>query len=174
MWLFFHQGNNPKVHMKTHSLERPFKSGQCEHSTKQELQLEIHMRTHNGKKTIVFPNQVVGKNIPQQHTHELWISKRSFAQPRLHNCKTAISHSAEFQVWKKHNCFYSREELKKCEFCVKSFTKGVLLKKHMILHTNAGQKKHKCTQCEYSTNLPLWWNVLYNVAQRHKNLKLSG
>ena len=24
----------------------------------------------------------------------------------------------------------------------------------MILRTNAGQKKHKCTQCEYSTNLP--------------------
>ena len=45
---------------------------------------------------------------------------------------------------------HEEKKMYNCEQCSKSFGKRGTLKAHVLIHT--GEKQHKCTQCNYSTN----------------------
>jgi len=120
----FSRPQHLKVHMRVHTVEKPYKCLLCNRSCSTSSNLRQHKRTVHGNRT----NQLMeDQSVESKKTESAVCSNsKGFAATAA-----VVSHSSE----KSYHC----------HLCGKPFSRSDHLKVHMRIHT--GEKPYKCSQC---------------------------
>ncbi|GBP84662.1 Zinc finger protein 570 [Eumeta japonica] len=135
-----------KEHMRTHVSEKPYKCEECEYSAFQLSKLKRHIRSHTGVKPYKC-------EVCQYCACQLGHLKRHM---RIHTgekpyrCEACEYSSSRLEHLKKHMRTHTGEKPYRCEVCKYSSSRLEYLKKHMRIHT--GEKPYSCGLCEYSAS----------------------
>jgi len=161
-----------KVHMYSHTGERPLKCGLCDMAFKQSSDLKIHSRIHSGIKPYVcnvcrntYSTNTYLKYHTRTHTGELPLSckicGKNFRIPAnlnrhgsTHNndrkvlCKVCTAQFKNKPTLKKHMKIHAEKREHVCKICSKGFNHSYNLRTHMRTHTK--ERPYKCSICEMS------------------------
>jgi len=131
-----------KVHMQSHTGERPFSCASCEKQFRQKTSLDYHMKTVHGAR-MDFGCDICGKCFPCKQAHD--------NHRRLHTGERPYKCTACSKTFRSVNCLRSHTKIHldirpySCSFCEKCFCKKSQLDCHVRIHT--GEKPFMCEKC---------------------------
>ena len=137
---------NLNLHIKRdHTGERPFKCEVCDYKFCTNGQLKVHMRTHTGERP--FKCDLCDYSCAQRSNLNIH-TKNLHTGEKPFKCQICDYSCAQRGNLNVHMRSHTGEKPFKCEVCDFSCTRRGYLKVHMRLHT--GERPYKCDTCSYS------------------------
>ena len=131
-----------KNHLLTHTGEKLHKCSQCNYATTQAVHLRTHMLTHTGEKP--YPCNQCEKLFREPGKLKNHLLTHVTLE-KFRKCIKCDFSTTQALHLKSHMKTHLKEKSQKCGTCDKTITK---LKNHQRIH--AGEKPHKCTHCSYA------------------------
>nr|XP_055041099.1 zinc finger protein 664-like [Misgurnus anguillicaudatus] len=138
---YFKTKDNLKVHQRLHTGEKLFKCSQCDMTFAQPGYLKAHQRVHTGEKP--HHCSVCGRSFGQRAT--LLNHKRIHTGEKPFKCSQCDMMFAQSGSLKAHQRVHTGEKPFVCSQCGKNFTNSSQLIVHQRVHT--GEKPHHCSAC---------------------------
>uniref|UniRef100_A0A8C4NBV1 C2H2-type domain-containing protein n=2 Tax=Eptatretus burgeri TaxID=7764 RepID=A0A8C4NBV1_EPTBU len=133
---------NIKIHMRTHSGERPHKCSVCDKGFSQKGNLNEHMRIHTGE----HPHKCSVCDKGFSHKGHLKLHMRIHTGERPFKCSICENGFSQKGHLKLHMRIHTGERPYKCSVCDKAFSQKGYLNMHVRIHT--GERPYKCSVCD--------------------------
>ncbi|XP_071445684.1 zinc finger protein OZF-like [Hetaerina americana] len=130
-----------KIHMSTHTGERPFQCALCLKGFAGKIHLQRHILTHTGEKPHMC--EICSKGFALNSS--LKRHMLTHTDGKRYKCDVCLKAFASKCFLKDHILKHTDLRPHKCNICSKAFTQRSHLKSHMITHS--GEKPHKCVIC---------------------------
>ena len=142
----FRHPSRMKLHMISHSGERPHICEACGKSFKEKIKLRTHMHSHDGKK--LHTCEACGKSFSLRHTLNAHLKSHTVERPyKCTDCEKSFVFN-DSRGLKGHMKIHISVKSHKCETCGFRCASVQNLKQHTIKHNI--EKPYKCVQCDYS------------------------
>ncbi|ERL88151.1 gastrula zinc finger protein XlCGF57.1 isoform X1 [Dendroctonus ponderosae] len=133
---------NLKVHMRSHTGEKPFECKYCVKKFHHSSHLKEHIRRHMGEKP--FPCTVCPKRFTIKG--ELTMHMKSHTGDKPFACTICDRRCLTSSDLKIHVRTHTGEKPYSCEHCERKFSSPYILSSHLKIHT--GDRPFPCTICE--------------------------
>ena len=137
--------SNLRVHMMTHSGEKPHKCSECSYATIDKSHLRVHMRTHSGEKPYKCSDCSYAAAQKSDLKVHIMMNHSGEKPHKCSECSYATANKSHLRV---HMMTHSGEKPYKCSDCSYAAARKSDLKVHMMTHS--GEKPHKCSDCSYA------------------------
>ena len=135
--------SNLRVHMMTHSGEKPYKCSDCSYATARKSNLRVHMTTHSGEK----PYKCSDCSYEAARKCHLRVHMKTHSGEKPFQCPDCSYATAEKSTLRRHLKTHSGEKPFKCSDCSYATARKSNLRVHMTTHS--GEKPYKCSDCSY-------------------------
>jgi len=141
------RASNPKIHMRSHTGEKPYKCTICNYSSSKNSHLKRHIRTHTGEKP--YKCTICNFSCSQPGNFRRHCRTHTHTGEKPHKCTICSYATLDSSSLKVHKMKHTGERPYKCTICGYATVTSGNLKLHKMKHT--GEKPHKCTICDYAT-----------------------
>lgn len=137
----YKHANSLKVHLRSHTLERPYICNQCGKGFKQYGALTYHFRSHTGEQP--YACKICGKRYRQSGTLTAHMRIHTGQRPFLCSvCGRGFRQAPDLGY---HMRTHTKERPYMCNVCGKTMRMQCHLVQHLRIHT--GERPFKCTEC---------------------------
>lgn len=135
-----------KMHMLSHSQQKPHKCDKCDMSFSLLGNLNRHKLTHEGSSN---PRNYVCPYCDKVYTQKLSLESHvlSHTGDRPYKCRFCPQSFNKDQVLKNHEKIHM-EKAYECDICLKKFARNDAMKVHRLHHLSDQDKPYRCDMCD--------------------------